>query len=69
MLRMESLARRMAGEEVYGRGEGGRASGWCDRRRCRGEGEIETNDSLCQPLKLNGLKKITLKFPSFYKYS
>ncbi|KAF7660419.1 hypothetical protein LDENG_00282150 [Lucifuga dentata] len=42
--------KRKAKEEVYQCGERGRAGGWRNRGRCRGQGEMETDDPLWQPL-------------------
>lgn len=42
---------RKAKEEIHGCSEGRHAGSWSQRRRCREQGKMETNDSLWQPLK------------------
>ena len=39
-------------EEIHGCDERGLADSWCEKRRCRGEGEIEGDDLLWRLLQI-----------------
>lgn len=48
---------RKTKKEIYGCGERGHEVNWCEARGCRGQEQMETDDSLWRPLKENSKRE------------